>query len=330
MEVFFDQLAIGTSTGALYALLALALVFIFRATDIVNFAQGEMAMFSTYLGWSISRPLSFSWIPLLGIERHISILTWRPELLGIPLYGGSETEGLTRIGYFAVLLLTAGIAFIFGSLIERLIIRPSEGKNLLNAVIVTLGVFAILTSMANFKYGASPQTYPSPFHGDAVDFGLFKIGQHSLFSLIVAGVLMIVIYLFFQHTKVGLAVRATALNPQASKLMGINTGRMLTLGWGLAAAVGCIAGMMVAPSVSGISPNLMLGVLLYGFAAAVLGGLDSALGAVVGGLAVGIGQAMVVQYVGSEWSDLVAFGLIIAILMVKPTGLFGEPAVKKV
>ncbi len=330
METFFDQLAIGTSTGALYALLALALVFIFRATDIVNFAQGEMAMFNTYIGWSVSRPLSLSWIPLLGIERHFSLLTWRPELFGIPLYLGSESGGLTRIGYLVVLLLTASIAFVTGAVVERVIVRPSEGKNLLNAVIVTLGLFAFLNSVANWRFGATPQTYPTPFRGGAVDFGLFKLGQHSVFSLVVGVTLMVVIYFFFQRTKLGLAVRAAALNPHASQLMGINTGRMLTLGWGLAAVVGCVAGMMVAPSVSGISPNLMLGVLLYGFAAAVLGGLDSALGAVVGGLAVGIGQSMVVQYIGSEWSDVVAFGLIIGILMLKPTGLFGAPMVKKV
>ncbi len=330
METFFDQLAIGTSTGALYALLALALVFIFRATDIVNFAQGEMAMFSTYIGWSISRPLSFSWIPFMGIERHITVLTWRPEIFGVPLYLGSESDGLTRLGYLLVLIGTVAIAFVMGGVIERLVVRPSEGKNLLNAVIVTLGLFAVINSLANWRYGPVPQTYPTPFRGDAVDFGLFKIGQHSLFALIVSVVLMFGIYVFFQRTKLGLAVRAAALNPQASELMGINTGRMLTLGWSLAAAIGCIAGMLVAPSVAGISPNLMLGVLLYAFAAAVLGGLDSALGAVVGGLAVGIGQSMVVQYIGSEWSDIIAFGLIIAILMVKPTGIFGLPVVKKV
>lgn len=217
-----------------------------------------------------------------------------------------------------------------GGLIERLIIRPSEGKNLLNAVIVTLGIFAIVNSIANWRYGPVPQNYPAPFKGNAVDFGLFKLGQHSLFALIVGVAMMFAIYVFFQRTKLGLAVRAAALNPQASELMGINTGQMLTLGWSLAAAIGCLAGMLVAPSVAGISPNLMLGVLLYAFAAAVLGGLDSALGAVVGGLAVGIGQTMVVQYIGSEWSDIVAFGLIIGILMVKPTGIFGSPVVKKV
>ncbi len=330
METFFDQLAIGASTGALYALLALALVFIFRATDIVNFAQGEMAMFNTYIGWSISRPLSFSWIPFLGIERHINILTWRPEIFGVPLFLGSESDGSTRLGYLLIVIGTVAIAFVMGGLIERLIIRPSEGKNLLNAVIVTLGIFAIVNSIANWRYGPVPQTYPAPFKGNAVDFGLFKLGQHSLFALIVGVGLMFAIYVFFQRTRLGLAVRAAALNPQASELMGINTGRMLTLGWSLAAAIGCLAGMLVAPSVAGISPNLMLGVLLYAFAAAVLGGLDSALGAVVGGLAVGIGQSMVVQYIGSEWSDIVAFGLIIGILMVKPTGIFGSPVVKKV
>lgn len=336
MEVFFDQLADGTSRGALYGLLALALVFIFRATDIVNFAQGEMAMLSSYIGWSISRPLSLSWIPLLGIERHVGILTWRPEIFDVPLYFGTSTAaGETRIGYFAVLLLTAGVAFLMGAFIERFIIRPSEGKNLLNAVIVTLGIFALLNSVANFEYGSAPQVYPAPFRGDAVDFGFFKMSQHSLFALIVAAILMVAIYVFFQHTKVGLAMRASALNPSASQLMGINTGRMLTLGWGLASVVGAIAGMMVAPYVAGISPNLMLGVLIYGFAAAVLGGLDSALGAIVGGIAVGITQSMVIQYgdkisLGSEWSDVVAFGLIIVVLMIKPTGLFGAPVVKKV
>ncbi len=330
MDVFFEQLANGTSTGALYALLALSLVFIFRATDIVNFAQGEMAMFSTYIGWSISRPLSFAWIPVVGFDKHIEILSWRPEIFGLALSMGSEGEGLTRLGYFVVLIISLALAFVLGAFVERFIIRPSEGKSLLNPIIVTLGLFAVFNSLANFRYGPVPQVYPAPFAGPAVDFGLFKISQHSLFALIVAAVLMGIIYVFFQRTKLGLAVRAAALNPQASLLMGINTGRMLTLGWGLAAAIGCLAGMMVAPQLAGISPNLMLTLLLYGFAAAVLGGLDSAVGAVVGGLAVGIGQAMVIQYMDPQYSDLVAFGLIIVILMVRPTGLFGAPAVKKV
>lgn len=330
MHVFFEQFANGTSTGALYALLALALVFIFRSTDVVNFAQGEMATFSTFIGWSLARPLSLSWIPLLGIERHINVITWRPEIFGFALTGGTLDNGLTRIGYFLILILALALAFLLGAFIERFIIRPSEGKNLLNAVIVTLGLFALFNSLSNFKYGPVPHVYPTPFQGKAVDFGLFKLGQHALFALIVAAVLMVIIYIFFQHTKLGLGMRAAALNPQASQLMGINTGRMLTLGWGLAAAIGCLAGMMVAPQLAGISPNLMLTVLLYGFAAAVLGGLDSALGAVVGGLAVGIGQAMVIQYLEPQYSDLVAFGLIIVILIVKPTGLFGAPVVKKV
>ena len=331
MDVFFGQLANGVATGALYALLALALVFIFRATDVVNFAQGEMATFSAYLGWSISRPLSLSWLPLLAIHRHIGLLTWRPEIFGAPIYFGSEADGTTRIGYFAVLIATVVLAFIIGALIERLVIRPSEGKNLLNAVIVTLGLFAVFNSVTNFEYGPTPQNYPAPFQGAAVRFGsLFAISQHALFSLTIAAVLMLAIYVFFEHTRRGLAMRAAALNGQASQLMGINTSRMLTVGWGLAAAIGAVAGMMVAPQIAGISPNLMLGVLLYGFAAAVLGGLDSALGAIVGGLAVGIGQAMVVQYLDAQWSDLIAFGLIIAILMIKPTGIFGAATVKKV
>ncbi|MGE5594630.1 MAG: branched-chain amino acid ABC transporter permease, partial [Hyphomicrobiales bacterium] len=303
MDVFFEQLANGTSTGALYALLALALVFIFRATDIVNFAQGEMAMFGTYIGWSISRPLSFSWIPLFEIERHVNLLTWAPHIGGVPLTLGTEESGLTRIGYLVILIATLAISFVMGAAIERFIIRPSEGKNLLNAVIVTLGLFAVFNSLGNFTYGPVPQVYPAPFTGSAVDFGLFKLGQQALFALIVAAILMVLIFVFFQYTRLGLALRAAALNPQASQLMGVNTGRMLTLGWGIAAAIGTLSGMMVAPQLAGISPNLMLTILLYGFAAAVLGGLDSAVGAVVGGLAVGIGQAMVIQYLEPQWSD---------------------------
>ncbi|MGI8927440.1 MAG: branched-chain amino acid ABC transporter permease [Tepidiformaceae bacterium] len=331
MDIFFEQVADGVSKGTLYALLALALVFIFRSTDIINFAQGEMAMFSTYIGWSISRPLSFAWLPLLGIETHVNLLNWDPELFGVPVYFGREQIGdVTRLGYFIVLLSSVAIAFVFGALVERLIIRPSEGKNLLNAIIVTLGLFTIFNSVALWRYGSVPKPYPAPFQGAAIDFGLFKIIQHSFFSLCVGVALMVAIYLFFQRTKLGLAVRAAALNPQASQLMGINTGRMLTLGWGLAAAIGALAGMMVAPSIAGVSSNLMVGVLLFGFAAATLGGLDSALGAVVGGLSIGIGENLVGQYIGNEYREMAAFGLIIAVLMIKPTGLFGAPVVKKV
>jgi len=331
MEVFFSQLANGLSTGALFALMALALVFIFRSTDIVNFAQGEMATFGTFLGWSISRPLSFSWIPLLAIDGHLNLVTWRPELFGMTLSFGTANEGVTRIGYIVVFVITVAVSFVIGAIVERFIIRPSEGKNILNAVIVTLGLFVLFNSLSIYRYGPTPKVYPSPFDAaSAVNFGIFKISQQAVFSFCVAAFLMVLVYYFFQRTKLGLGIRAAALNPQASQLMGINTGRMLTLGWGLAGAIGCVAGMMVAPQLSGISPSLMLTILLYAFAAAVLGGLDSASGAVIGGLAVGVGQAMVVQYVGSQYSDLIAFALIIAVLMVKPTGLFGTPVVKKV
>lgn len=331
MEVFFSQLANGLSTGALYALLALALVFIFRSTEIVNFAQGEMATFGTYLGWSLSRPLSLSWIPLLGIERHINVISWDPQLFGLSLSLGTPNDGVTRLGYAVVFVVTVAISFVIGAFVERFIIRPSEGKNLLNAVIVTLGLFVLFNSLSLYRYGPTPQVYPSPVKAaSAVDFGIFKVSQQALFSFCVGVVLMIIVYWFFQRTKLGLGMRAAALNPRASELMGINTGRMLTLGWALAAAIGCVAGMMVAPQIAGISPSLMLTILLYAFAAAVLGGLDSALGAVIGGLAVGVGQAMIVQYVGSQWSDLIAFGVIIAVLMVRPTGLLGTPVMEKV
>ncbi len=334
MDTFLEQFVDGMSKGSIYALLALALVFIFRSTDILNFAQGEMAMFSTYIGWSISRPLSFAWIPLIGWETHVSILNWDPELFGIPLYFGREVAGgepLTRLGYACVLLLAAGLAFVMGAIIERLVIRPSEGKNLLNAVIVTLGLFTILNSIALWRYGSVPKPYPTPVAAlKGVDFGPVTMSRHSVLALCVGVVMMILIYLFFQRTKLGLGVRAAALNPAASQLMGINVGRMLTLGWGLAAAIGAIAGMMVAPYIAGVSSNLMVGVLLFGFAAATLGGLDSALGAVIGGLAIGVGENMVGQYVGNEWREMAAFGLIIAVLMIRPTGLFGAPVVRKV
>jgi branched-chain amino acid transport system permease protein len=331
MDVFFSQLANGLSTGALYALLALSLVFIFRSTDIVNFAQGEMATFGAYIGWSLSIPLAFGWVPIVSADKHVNLGNWSPTIFGQDFSMGTANGEVTRLGYIIIFIAAIAISFIIGALIERFVIRPSEGKNVLNAVIVTLGLFVLFNSLSLYYYGPTPKVYPSPVNaGRAVDLGLFRISEQAIFSFLVAVVLMIAVYYFFQHTKLGLGVRAAALNPLASQLMGINTGHMLTLGWGLAAAIGCVAAMMVAPQLSGISPSLMLTILLYAFAAAVLGGLDSVLGAVLGGLAVGVGQAMVVQYIGSQYSDLVAFALIIAVLMVKPTGLFGSPVVNKV
>ena len=296
-ELFGEQIVSGLATGSIYALVALAVVLIYRSTDVVNFAQGEMAMFATFPMWSL-------W--LSGWEP------WQIIIMGVLLAGAT------------------------GAFIERTIIRPVENAQPLAVVVVTLGLFVFLNSIATWIWaqGELPKTFPTPFSFDSVDLGFARISEHSLGILGVALVIMAFLYLLFNRTKLGLAMRATAQNPTASRLMGINVGRMLTLGWGLSAAVGGLAGMLIAP-VTFLYPGFMLGVLLYAFAAAVLGGLDSPPGAIVGGFAVGVAENLFGAYTPDDWLGAemklpLTLLLLVLVLLIRPAGLFGHPRVRRV
>ena len=293
MEVFIQQIVSGLATGSIYAALALALVMIYEATDVVNFAQGEMAMFATYICWSL-------------LEA------------GLPYWGA----------FFA----TLAIAFAGGVLIERVIIRPVEDAPILAIVIVTIGILVISNSMAGWIYSYTQKPFPSPFPKEPIQVGEIVFGAHDLGQIGVTLIVLLCIFVFFRYTPLGLAMRAAAQNPVSSRLVGIRVGWMLALGWGLAAMFGAVAGIMVAPNLF-LDPNMMLGVQIYAFAAATLGGFTSPLGAVVGGLIVGVVENLVgtyVSFIGTELKFTVALALIIIVLVVKPSGLFGRTVVKRV
>jgi branched-chain amino acid transport system permease protein len=293
MDNFIQQVMSGLATGGIYASLALALVMIYEATEVVNYSQGEMAMFSTYICWSLLQA-------------------------GLPYW----------VAFFATLV----IAFVGGVLIERVIIRPVENAPILTIVIVCIGLLVILNSVAGWIYSYIQKPFPTPFPGEPIKIGNLYLGKHDLGAIGVTLVVLALLFVFFRFTTLGLAMRAAAQNPVASRLVGIRVGWMLALGWGLAAAVGAVAGMIVAP-VLFLDPNMMGGVLLYAFASATLGGFTSPGGAVVGGLLVGVIENLVATYVsfiGTELKLTVALALIILVLLFRPSGLFGRATVRRV
>lgn len=290
MDVFLHQVLAGLATGGIYASLALALVMIYQATHLVNFAQGEIAMFTTYIAWSLINA-------------------------GVP--------------YWPAFLLTVGIAFVLGVVIERIVIRPVENAPVLAVVVVFIALLVILNSIAGWIYTYTIKAFPSPFPKEPL-FGIRYMSPHELGAIGVTLVVLAALYAFFRFTPLGLAMRAAAQNPQSSRLVGIRVGWMLALGWGLAAAVGAVAGMMVAPIVY-LDPNMMGGILLYAFAAALVGGIDSPGGAVFGGFLVGVLENLLGAFViGNELKLTVALVLIIGVLLVRPSGFFGKVHVTRV
>ena len=290
MEAFLHQVFSGLATGGIYASLALALVMIYQSTNHINFAQGEMAMFSTYLAWSM-------------------------------INGGMP--------YWWAFLLSVLVSFAAGIIIERVIIRPVEHAPVLSIITVFVALLVIFNSVAGWIFTYTIKTFPSPFPEQPL-FGNRYISSHELGSIGITLVVLVALFLFFRFTPLGLAMRAVAQNPLSSRLVGIRVGWMLALGWGLAAAVGAVAGMLVAPIVY-LEPNMMSGVLLYAFAAALVGGIDSPFGAVVGGFAVGVLENLLGAYgIGTELKLTVALVLIIGVLLFKPTGMFGKVFVSRV
>jgi branched-chain amino acid transport system permease protein len=293
MDIFFQQVVSGIATGGIYGSLALALVMIYQATDVVNFAQGEMAMFSTYLAWSLLQA-------------------------GLP--------------YWAAFAATLAIAFVGGILIERAVIRPLESAPVLAIVIVCIGLLVIFNSLAGWIYSYIQKPFPSPFPERPLRVGNIVFGAHDLGAIGVTLIVLAFLYVFFRYTTLGLAMRAAAQNPASSRLCGIRVSWMLALGWGLAALVGAVAGMMIAPIVF-LDPNMMAGILIYAFASATLGGFTSPGGAVLGGLLVGIIENLVgtyVKFIGTELKLTVALAIILIVLLVKPSGLFGRAHVQRV
>lgn len=292
MDLFLHQVFAGLSTGGIYALMALAIVMIYQAIDHLNFAQGEMAMFSTFVSWQA--------------------LQW-----GLP--------------YWPTFLLTVAISFIGGIVIEQVVFKPLKNAPVLSHIVVFIALFAILNSGAGFLWDYTIKSYPSPF-GTAPLLGSGLISAHDAGMIAVTVIILALLYVFFRYTRVGLAMRAAAANPDSARLVGIRVGWMIALGWGMAAAIGSVAGMMIAPVVF-LEPNMMLSILLYGFAGAVVGGLTSPFGAVVGGFAVGVIENLAgtyIPFVGRELKLSIALALIVAVLTVRPSGLFGRVVVTRV
>jgi branched-chain amino acid transport system permease protein len=293
MQELLQQVLSGLATGAIFASLALALVLIYNAMGLVNFAQGEMAMFATFIAFTL-------------IDRGLS--------------------------YWIALPLTLVLAFIGGVVIQRVVIRPVERAPVLTLVIVTLGLATLLNGLAGFLFGYIPRSFPSPFSVQTISLAGAVISYRDLGVMGVSAVVLVAIYILLQRTTLGLAMRAASHHPDASRLLGIRVSWMLALGWGLASAVGAVSGIMVAPILL-LEPNMMQTVIIYAFAAAVLGGVESPLGAVVGGLIVGVTVNLAGAYVPGVGGDLqlaVAFAIIIAVLIIKPSGLFGRTGVRSV
>jgi len=289
VENFLHQVLSGLATGGIYSSVALALVVIYQATHHVNFAQGELAMFSTYIAWTL-------------------------------IQGG--------VPYWLAFVLTLCLSFIAGILIERIIIRPIENKPIFTIVTVFVGLLVVLNSVAGWIYGYAIKSFDSPFPSDAWYAGRF-MSAHDVGMIAVTLAMLALVFAFFRFTPLGLAMRAVAENPVSSRLVGIRVGWMLALGWGLASAIGAIAGMMAAPIVY-LDPNMMGGVLLYGFAAALLGGIGNPWGAVLGGFIVGVLENLAGAYVvGTEIKLSVALAIIVGVLLLRPSGLFGRRLVTR-
>jgi branched-chain amino acid transport system permease protein len=301
MEQLIQQVASGLANGAIYACLALALVMIFVSTDHINFAQGELAMFSAFMCWQLLE-------------------------LAVPFW----------IALPAVVL----ISFVLGVIIERVILRPLHNAPVLSIVVVFIGLLTIFHSMAGGIWGHTIKAFPSPFPKIAFP-GSAYFGPHQVGMIFVTVLLLLGLFAFFRLTPLGLAMRAAAQNPDSARLAGIRVDWMLALGWGLAAAIGAVAGTLVAPVVY-LEPNMMSSILLYGFAGALIGGISSPGGAVAGGFIVGVLENLIAflgditeratgfYIIGNGEKLTVALIIVITVLTLKPSGLFGDVSVKRV
>jgi branched-chain amino acid transport system permease protein len=269
-------------------------VLIHRATGVINFAQGEMATFSTYIAWSLTANHGWPYWPA-----------------------------------FAVTLL---VSFLGGAALHQTIIRPVEGGSVLRVVIVTIGLLLALNGLITWIWSGEVRAVESPFPSNTTQIGGVTVSLQDVGTIIVSLGTVALLWLLFQFTKLGLAMRAAATNPAEARLVGVPVTIMLAIGWGLAALLGAVAGLLAAPSIF-LDPNMMQAVLIYAFAAAVLGGIDSPVGAIVGGLMLGVGLNLLSTYIDFVGSDLrlpAALLVILVVLLVRPQGLFGKPEVKRV
>ena len=298
MQQFFQALTTGLADGSIYASLALALVLIYKATEVINFAQGEMAMFTTYIAYALYTHSHFG---------H-------------------------TLSYWPMFFVTLLIAFGLGIGLQRVVIRPLEHASVLTVVMATIALLVILNGLAAWIWSPELKFFPSPFPTTAWVIGGVHISKQDVGTFAVTLGCVFVLWVFFRFTKLGLAMRAGAVNPGAARLLGVRTSWLLALGWGFAAVLGAVSGMMSAPTVF-LSPNMMQAVLIFAFAGAILGGLESPIGAVAGGLGIGILLSLLGTYVHAVTPELrlpVALLILLVVLLIKPAGLFGRVVVRRV
>jgi branched-chain amino acid transport system permease protein len=291
-DIFAQQTVAGLAQGAIFGSLALALVLIYRATEVINFAQGEMAMATTYIAYQLT------------------------------LWG---------LSYWAAFFLTLPIAFVIGFVLQVLVIRPVQ-HSVIAVVIVTVGLFILIDGIVTWIWGADLKFMKAPFGNTVYRAGGVAFARQDIGVLAVSILSVVVLWALFRFTKVGLGMRAAALRPAAAALVGVRVRWMLAIGWGLAAVLGAVSGLMTEPT-QFLQPTMMQPILLYAFAAAVLGGLESPAGAVIAGLALGVFLNLVGQYVHFATSELrlpLAFLVLLVVLLLKPTGLFGRKQVRRV
>jgi branched-chain amino acid transport system permease protein len=289
---FIDLTLNGISSGMVYAALAMAFVLIWRATRVVNFAQGAMLMITTFIASSTIGASGSYWL-----------------------------------GF--VVALASGL--VLGAVVERLLIRRVEDAPPINAVIVAIGLLIFLQALAGMIWGGKPRSFPPAFSIEGYEVGghRFLFSPNDLFTVLVVLAAGAALALLFRRTSVGLMMRASAFGPTVARLQGVRVGRMLTLGWALAAVAGSLAGLLIAPDVF-VGPNNFDAVTVFAFTAAVLGGLDSPLGALVGGLVLGIALSYVSGYAGSALVTLAALVILITVLMVRPSGLFAASTTRRI
>jgi len=292
MQEFVEFTLGGLSAGMIYAAIALSLVLIWRGTRILNYSQGGMAMFTAYVALIVINHTGNYW---LG---------------------------------FAVALASG---LVLGAVLERTVIRQVAQRAPLNAVIVTIGLLIFLEGLAGIIYGGSFRSFPPAFSvgGLSLGSGALGITRNDLFTAAAVLAAAAALGLVFRFTTVGLRMRATAFNTSIARLLGVRVGRMLTLGWALAGLIGALAGMLVTPSTF-LYPNSMDAIFVLGFTAAVIGGLDSPVGAVVGGLILGVVLSYAGGYLGSQLVQLFGLAALVLVLMVRPSGLFSTTANRQV
>jgi branched-chain amino acid transport system permease protein len=293
VQQFVNVTLSGLIQGAVFAAFALALVLIWRSTRIVNFAQGSMAAATSFIALSLIDAGQSYWVAL-------------------------------------IVALVSG--FVMGAVVERVIIRPVEGGPELNAVIVTLGLFVAIQALIAIIFGSSFQSFPTPFGVRGFEIGdtTIALTPTSVYIIVAVLITMALLVALFRFTRVGLAMRASAFGQEVARLLGVRVGRMLTLGWALAAVVGSLSGLLIAGG-EFVYPAYMDSLIVFGFVAAVLGGLDSPVGAIVGGLLLGLALSYVSGYVprGSALVNVAALVILMVVLLVRPGGLFASSVARR-